>query len=55
MDFWQKWSSRIKRIPLWTVGAGIGVLFLIVGFAEGQFTDIYRKAVMICLECIGIG
>lgn len=55
MTFWQKWSSSIKRIPLWTVGLGIGALFLVIGFYGEQFTDIYRKAVMICLECIGIG
>lgn len=44
-----------KKIPLWTVGVVCGVLFLVIGAYENQFTEIYRKAVMICLECIGIG
>lgn len=49
-------KSNLKRkISLWTVGVGIGVIFLIIGFFENQLTDMYRKAVMICLECIGIG
>lgn len=55
MTFWQKTSKTIKGIPLWTVGLAIGVLFLLIGFYGEQFTDMYRKAVMICLECIGIG
>jgi len=44
-----------RKFPWWIVGVSIGVLFLVIGFFEQQFTDIYRKAVMICLECIGIG
>ena len=30
-------------------------VFLGIGAAQGQFGVICRKAVMICLECIGIG
>lgn len=55
MTFWQKISSIIKKIPLWTVGLMIGVAFLVLGGYWEQFADIYQKAVMICLECIGIG
>lgn len=33
----------------------IGILFLSIGVWSEQLADIYRKAVMICLECIGIG
>lgn len=55
MTFWKRLSSNVKRIPLWTVGTGIGVLFLTAGFFGDQFAEFYRKAVMICLECIGIG
>lgn len=51
MDFWKKWS----KIPAWTAGAVIGICFLIIGAYQNQFVDIYRKAVVICLECIGIG
>ena len=41
--------------PFWLVGSCIGILFLFLGWTNDQFTDIFRKAVMICLECIGIG
>lgn len=40
---------------MWVAGVTIGVVFLMVGLWQDQFADIYRKAVMICLECIGIG
>lgn len=55
MTFCQNVISVKNRIPLWTVGVGLGVLFLALGVYEEQFTDLYKKAVMICLECIGIG
>lgn len=55
MSFWQKCNNAIRKIPLWTVGFGAGVLFLIIGMMDGQLEQMYRKAVMICLECIGIG
>jgi len=44
-----------KIFPAWSIGVGIGIVLLLVGAWEGQFVDIYRKAIMICLECIGIG
>lgn len=45
----------MKKIPKWSIGVILGVLCLVIGFFEEQFVEIYRKAVMICLECIGIG
>lgn len=45
----------MKKIPKWSIGVTIGVACLIIGFFDEQFAEIYRKAVMICLECIGIG
>ena len=45
----------MKIIPKWSVGVALGVVFLVLGAFNGQFVEIYRKAVMICLECIGIG
>ena len=39
----------------WMLGSLVGILFLGIGAAQGQFTVIWKKAVMICLECIGIG
>jgi len=56
MDFWKKWNNVNKlRFPIWKVGVCIGVILLLLGVYYEQFTDIYRKAIMICLECIGIG
>ena len=52
MDFWKNWNNRV---PSWAIGLAIGVCFLVLGVHFDQFADIYRKAVMICLECIGIG
>ena len=45
----------MKKIPKWSIGLLVGVIFLVIGAFGGQLTEIYRKAVMICLECIGIG
>lgn len=50
MNFWQKWNNRIGYI-----GLVLGILFLGIGIVRDETSDIYRKAVMICLECIGIG
>lgn len=50
MGFFQRWSKKA-----WIVGFGIGVIFLIIGAYMDQFERFYRKAIMICLECIGIG
>lgn len=50
MRFWKN-----NRPPLWLWGALAGVLFLGAGMALKQFGTIWQKAVMICMECIGIG
>jgi hypothetical protein len=39
----------------WLWGMLTGLMLLGIGALEGQFSVIYKKAVMICLECIGIG
>lgn len=48
-------KSKRKPFPLWIVGVLAGVICLVAGMWQNQFEDIYRKAIMICLECIGIG
>lgn len=50
MRFWK--NSRVRG---WQLGAALGLFFLGVGAVQGQFSVILRKAVMICMECIGIG
>lgn len=60
-----KHDSGDRRIPVrrnsrrskygWLPGVLLGIVFLGIGAAQGQFGVICRKAVMICLECIGIG
>lgn len=45
----------MKKIPKWIVGVLFGVICLLLGAFDGQLAELYRKAVMICLECIGIG
>ena len=50
MNFWKN-SSRYT----WVWGVLAGVVFLVIGAVQGQLSEIWQKAVMICLECIGIG
>jgi hypothetical protein len=45
----------MKKISKWSIGVLLGVICLVIGAFEEQFAEVYRKAVMICLECIGIG
>ncbi|MCI8923270.1 MAG: hypothetical protein HFI45_04590 [Lachnospiraceae bacterium] len=50
MDF-----KEFCRKYAWAAGALAGGVFVGVGIWQGQFEVILKKAVMICLECIGIG
>jgi len=44
-----------KKLPKWLLGVSVGLLLFSFGFVTKQYDDIYYKAIMICLECIGIG
>ena len=48
-------NNKKNKIPSWAIGVCGGVICFLLGALYGQFGDIFRKAVMICLECIGIG
>lgn len=44
-----------RGIPAWLCGVLAGIVLLGIGVYQGQLAVIWRKAVMVCLECIGIG
>jgi len=46
-----KWGVIALRAAVLLIGAGL----LVFGVLRGETTDILRKAVFVCLECIGIG
>lgn len=50
MGFWE----TVKRTA-WLLGMLIGLALLGIGIRQGQLGVIWRKATMICMECIGIG
>lgn len=33
----------------------IAIVFVAIGIIKNQYMDVFRKASIICLECIGIG
>ena len=33
----------------------IGGVMIVTGIADGEHTEVFQKAIRICLECIGIG
>ena len=44
-----------KFSPLQLILIGLGIIFLVTGIILGNPLDIFRKAIFICMECIGIG
>lgn len=47
---------RVKRI--WTIRLAalfLGAAFIALGIYRGEVTAVLRKAVVICMECIGLG
>lgn len=44
-----------RHIPVWLVILIVGLVLIGVGISQGGFEDVFRKAALICYECIGIG
>ena len=55
MQMSKKDMNEKRKVPGWVMGVCTGLVCFLLGALYGQFGDILRKAVMICLECIGIG
>ncbi len=47
--------SRSLKIALSTALLTIGVAMILLGIFQDEVVVILRKAIYICLECIGIG
>lgn len=44
----------MKKLIPWSLLA-LGAVFVLVGVLTGENTVVWRKAVNICMECIGLG
>lgn len=44
-----------KTLALRILLLGIAVAFIAIGIMRGDALAVFRKAVFICMECIGIG
>ncbi|MBE6782556.1 MAG: thioredoxin [Ruminococcaceae bacterium] len=47
-------TERKKNLIAFSI-AFVGIAFMAVGFYRGEAEDVLRKAIVICLECIGVG
>ncbi len=45
--------EKSKKISLFIIL--FGVFFVILGVCQNEYHDTLMKAILICLECIGIG
>ncbi len=43
----------LKKSTVITLAASIALI--VMGIIKAQYTDVFVKAVKVCLECIGIG
>ena len=47
--------SRTRRAALPVILISVGAAMIVLGILSGELIVILRKAIYICLECIGIG
>ena len=47
--------ENILKKKTWIILLPIGVVFVIIGIIQGDYYDTLSKAILVCLECIGIG
>ncbi len=45
--------TKLRRPWLWL--SLLGLMLVAAGVATGEMNQVFRKAILICLECIGIG
>jgi len=50
-----KYLNKTVHIILPVVILLVGVTLMILGIVRGETQEIFRKAIRVCLECIGIG
>lgn len=44
-----------KRSIISLAIAAVGLAFIVIGAVRGEASAVMQKAVMICMECIGLG
>ena len=47
--------NSIFKKKAWRILLPLGIVFVVLGILQGGYRDTLIKAIMICLECIGIG
>lgn len=53
MKFLNKLENKL--IILQIVMILTGIIFILIGMYRGEILTVFKKAIYICLECIGIG
>lgn len=48
-------AKRRFRVPAWVIVLVVAAALVALGIAQGDAFDVWRKASLICYECIGIG
>lgn len=48
-------SKRRSRVPVWAIVLVLAAALIALGVMQGDELDVWRKASLICYECIGIG